>query len=212
MTCEIRCISMAVRISPVPPLLSDCGALLGAIFSPVRQVGRCTVNPLIILALMARLRVVFGAKTKISAVNRQKQREAAFPGLFLPARSLRGRPASLRTVPDGAGVLLRKRLIWRALLVMRSAISGVGPIFLPALRELGGSVRSVGPSGGLGMPFPAARSGCCPAPRSGAAPNEAAWRGVGASDRRPQTPRGSRFEGYHPRPASRWSNRTTSGR
>jgi hypothetical protein len=53
----------------------------------------------------------------------------------LPARSLRGRPASLRTVPDGARGLLRKRLIWRALLVIRPAISGVEPIFLPALRE-----------------------------------------------------------------------------
>ena len=57
--------------------------------------------------------------------------------LSLPARSLRGRPASLRTVPDGTGCLLRKRLIWRALLVMRPAISAVEPIFLPALRERG---------------------------------------------------------------------------
>jgi hypothetical protein len=53
----------------------------------------------------------------------------------LPARSLRGRPASLRTFPDGARGLLRKRLILRALLAMRRAISGVEPIFLPALRE-----------------------------------------------------------------------------
>jgi hypothetical protein len=57
--------------------------------------------------------------------------------LSLPARSLRGRPASLRTVPDGAGGLLRKLLICRVLLVMRPAISGVEPIFLPALRERG---------------------------------------------------------------------------
>jgi hypothetical protein len=55
--------------------------------------------------------------------------------LSLPARSLRGRPASLRTVPDSAACLLRKRLIWRALLVMRPAVSGAEPIFLPALRE-----------------------------------------------------------------------------
>jgi hypothetical protein len=55
--------------------------------------------------------------------------------LSLPARSLRGRPASLRTFPDAAGYLLRKRLIWRVLLVIRPAISGVAPIFLPALRE-----------------------------------------------------------------------------
>jgi hypothetical protein len=57
--------------------------------------------------------------------------------LSLPARSLRGRPASLRTVPDGAGCLLRKRLIWHGLLVIGPAISGVEPIFLPALREPG---------------------------------------------------------------------------
>jgi hypothetical protein len=61
------------------------------------------------------------------------------PGVSLPARSLRGRPASLRTVPDSAGCLLRKRLIWHGLLVMRPVISGVEPIFLPALREPGQS-------------------------------------------------------------------------
>jgi hypothetical protein len=57
--------------------------------------------------------------------------------LSLPARSLRGRPASLRTVPDGAGYLLRKRLIWLDSRVIRPAIWGVEPIFLPALRERG---------------------------------------------------------------------------
>jgi hypothetical protein len=64
--------------------------------------------------------------------------------LSLPARSLRGRPASLRTVPDGAGGLLRKRLICHALLAKRPAISGVESIFLPALRELSGSEVRVG--------------------------------------------------------------------
>jgi hypothetical protein len=58
-------------------------------------------------------------------------------GLSLPARSLRGRSASLRSVPDNAGDLLRKPLIWHALLVVRSAILSVEPIFLPALRERG---------------------------------------------------------------------------
>ena len=57
--------------------------------------------------------------------------------LPLPARSLRDRLTSLRTVPDGAGCLLCKTLISRALLVMRLAISAVEPIFLPALRERG---------------------------------------------------------------------------
>jgi protein SCO1 len=55
--------------------------------------------------------------------------------LSLPAPSLRGRPASLRTVADGAACLLCKQLIWHALLVIRPAISGVGRTFLPALRE-----------------------------------------------------------------------------
>jgi hypothetical protein len=57
--------------------------------------------------------------------------------LSLPARSLRGRPASLRTVADGIGRPLRKLLILHALLVIRPALSGVEPIFLPALRERG---------------------------------------------------------------------------
>jgi hypothetical protein len=57
--------------------------------------------------------------------------------LSLPARSLRDGPASLRTVPDGAGCVLRKWLIWGAFLATRPAISSVEPIFLPALRERG---------------------------------------------------------------------------
>jgi hypothetical protein len=66
-----------------------------------------------------------------------KARRRVVSRLSLPARSLRGRPASLRTFPDGVGCLLRKRLIRRTLLEMRPAISGVEPIFLPALRERG---------------------------------------------------------------------------
>src|ERR1700757_502495 len=57
------------------------------------------------------------------------------PGLFLPARSLRGRPASLSIFPDGAGCRLSKRLIWWALLAIRGAVSGARTLFLPALRE-----------------------------------------------------------------------------
>ncbi len=53
----------------------------------------------------------------------------------LPARSLSGRPASLRTLPEGAGCRLPKGLISRALLAIKAAISGVRWIFLPALRE-----------------------------------------------------------------------------
>jgi hypothetical protein len=66
-------------------------------------------------------------------------RQRVMPKLSLPARSLRGQSASLRTVADRARFLLRKRLIWRALSVMRPAVSGVEPIFLPALRERGRS-------------------------------------------------------------------------
>jgi hypothetical protein len=66
-----------------------------------------------------------------------KTRHPVMSRLSLPARSLRGRRASLRTVPDGTGCLLHKGLIWRALFVMRPAISGVETIFLPALRERG---------------------------------------------------------------------------
>jgi hypothetical protein len=74
-----------------------------------------------------------------------KARRRVMSRLPLPARSLRGRPASLRTVPDGAGGLLRKRLIWLALLVMRPAISEVEPIFLPTLRERGRKLFNRGP-------------------------------------------------------------------
>ena len=66
-----------------------------------------------------------------------KARRRVISRVSLPARSLRGRPASLRTVPDGAGCLLCKRLIWHTLLVMRPPISCVEPIFHPALRERG---------------------------------------------------------------------------
>src|SRR6266446_3386299 len=53
----------------------------------------------------------------------------------LPARSLSGREASLRTLPEGAEGRRSKRLIWLALPAIGPAISGVGSIFLPALRE-----------------------------------------------------------------------------
>jgi hypothetical protein len=66
-----------------------------------------------------------------------RSRRRVMSRLSLPARSLRRRPASLRNVPDGAGCLVRKRLTWPVLLVMRPAISGIEPIFLPALRERG---------------------------------------------------------------------------
>jgi len=53
----------------------------------------------------------------------------------LPARSLNGREASLRMLPEGAEGRRSKWLISRALLAIGPAISGVGSIFLPALRE-----------------------------------------------------------------------------
>lgn len=62
----------AGAVDLLAPLLSDCGALLRAIFSPVRQAECSKVDPLIMLAFMEKLQVVFGAKTKISAVIRHK--------------------------------------------------------------------------------------------------------------------------------------------
>jgi len=56
-------------------------------------------------------------------------------GHSLPASSLSGREASLRTLPEGAEGWRSKWLISRALLAVGTAISGVGSIFLPALRE-----------------------------------------------------------------------------
>jgi hypothetical protein len=56
----------------------------------------------------------------------------------LPARSLGGRPASLRTLPEGAGCRIPKGLISRALLASKAALSSVRWIFLPALRETAG--------------------------------------------------------------------------
>jgi hypothetical protein len=53
----------------------------------------------------------------------------------LPARSLSGRAASLKTLPEGAGSRRPERLISLAFLAISPAISGVGSIFLPALRE-----------------------------------------------------------------------------
>jgi len=53
----------------------------------------------------------------------------------LPARSLSGREASLRMLPEDAEGRRSKRLISRTLLAIGLAISGAGSIFLPALRE-----------------------------------------------------------------------------
>jgi hypothetical protein len=64
-----------------------------------------------------------------------KIRQRVMSRLSLPACSLRGQPASLRTVADRAQSLLRKRLVWRDMSVIRPTISGIEPIFLPALRE-----------------------------------------------------------------------------
>ena len=50
-------------------------------------------------------------------------------------------------------MLFRKRLIWYTLLVMRPAISGVEPIFLPALREHPKN-WAVAVSGVSRLPFP----------------------------------------------------------
>jgi hypothetical protein len=90
-----------------------------------------------------------------------KTRRCVMSRASLPARSLRRPSASLRTVPEGAGGLFRKRLIWRALLVMRPAISWVEPIFLPALRESSGWdgwAQRRGEGNGRGHPLPDLRA------------------------------------------------------
>src|SRR6202048_1421158 len=56
-------------------------------------------------------------------------------GFCVPALSLSGRSASLRVLPERAAGWFLKHLIWRMLLAIRRSISGVEPIFLPALRE-----------------------------------------------------------------------------
>src|SRR3974390_2576397 len=68
----------------------------------------------------------------------------------VPARSLRGRSASLRTLPDGVGNLVPKRLISQVLSASRSAILVIESIFLPALRE-SGSIEAPGAPGEYGV-------------------------------------------------------------
>jgi hypothetical protein len=95
-----------------------------------------------------------GQKSPVRGARIRQNSAIVMSRLSLPARSLRGRPASLRTFADAAGCLLRKRLIWRALSVMRPAIPGVEPIFLPALREPGselGPLAQGKPRYGLGL-------------------------------------------------------------
>src|SRR6516162_4753397 len=70
----------------------------------------------------------------IKKIESQKRR-CVMPRFSLPARSLRGRPASLRTFPEGVWSRLPKRLILLALLAIGRAILGTQSIFLPALRE-----------------------------------------------------------------------------
>src|SRR6266446_10422793 len=58
------------------------------------------------------------------SITTGQRRWCAMVSEALPARSLRGRPASLRTFPERACYHLPKPLIWRVLLAIRSAISG----------------------------------------------------------------------------------------
>src|SRR5438046_7977534 len=74
-------------------------------------------------------------------MQNRKKRRRAMPRLALPAPSLRGRPASLRTFPDGARWRLSKLLVWPALLAFGPVISSVRSIFVPALREAPASCR-----------------------------------------------------------------------
>src|SRR5262245_48154598 len=56
-------------------------------------------------------------------------------GHSLAAPSLRGRPASLRAVPEGGWWRIPKSLIKRAFLAIGRAISGAESISLPVLRD-----------------------------------------------------------------------------
>src|SRR6516225_1256371 len=71
----------------------------------------------------------------IKKIDAKSQKRRCVMPRFSPARSLRGRPASLRTFPEGVWSRLPKRLILLALLAIGRAILGTQSIFLPALRE-----------------------------------------------------------------------------
>jgi hypothetical protein len=141
-------------IHPVAPLLSLFAPLFRPFRSPVRGLRNAVTergNPLTFLvfcsgfAFHARTAEDFlpcysaktGERRSSRSVARRRIMVPGSPPCSLLARSLRGRSASLRTVADDATDLHRKWLIWRGLLVMRPTISGVRPIFLPALRERG---------------------------------------------------------------------------
>jgi hypothetical protein len=120
-------------IHPVTPLLSLLAPLFRPIRSPVRGLRTPRPsggNPLTFLVFCSdcarhaepqkSFAPVIRAKTgeRRAAAGRGDRDQARFlpqkivmSRLSLPARSLRGRPASLRTFADGAGGLLRKRLI-----------------------------------------------------------------------------------------------------
>jgi hypothetical protein len=143
---------IANKLHPVRPLIGRFRPLRGDIQPPVCG-SRGTLSNYLIKTALSRMnvadlraqknirpvfRLLQGSRRRAARRNRASFTtwwRGARSRLFLPARSLRGRPGSLRTVLDGVGDQLRKRLIWRGLLVVRPATSGVGPIFLPALRE-----------------------------------------------------------------------------
>src|SRR6266481_2629759 len=64
-----------------------------------------------------------------------ERRRRLMLGFCVPVPSLSGRSASLRVLPERAAGWFLKHLIWRILLAIKRSISGVEPIFLPALRE-----------------------------------------------------------------------------
>ena len=89
--------------------------------------------------------------------------------LIFPARSLRGRSASLRLFPERTRYSICKALIYHAFLVVGRTISGNGSIFLPALREtLEPSRRAI--SASLGNRDPNAIRPMGPAIDRGASP------------------------------------------
>jgi hypothetical protein len=74
-----------------------------------------------------------------------QERWCVVPGVSLPAPSLRGRSASLRTFPDDFRSRISKRLISRVFSTVKPVLSAVKSIFLPALKEAPQQTRELEP-------------------------------------------------------------------
>jgi hypothetical protein len=75
-----------------------------------------------------------------------QERWCVVPGVSLPAPSLRGRSASLRTFPEDFRSRISKRLISQVFSTVKPVLSAVKSIFLPALREAPQQTRELEPA------------------------------------------------------------------